>query len=162
MYAPLFRALTSGEANASPPGADMSPQRILKGLPSRAKGTSGDIIAHRDDDMFETLEEVRRERTTAVAATTSGDIIGHTSPLRSADLAWESKGRVGPDGSGNVLGYSHPAINPLRENPTAYSRYRTAGDIIGNMDDPDPSTRRELFTTQLRKFNAYATVEVER
>ena len=56
--------------------AQMRGQPITRALPSRAKGTSGDIIAHRDDNMFESLDPVRRERTTAVAATTSGDIIG--------------------------------------------------------------------------------------
>ena len=48
----------------------------LRITPSRAKGTNGDIIAHRDDDQFESVEASRSERTNAMAATTSGDIIG--------------------------------------------------------------------------------------
>jgi len=150
-YVPLFRALGLDLSTGSPP--PMRGQPITRALPSRAKGTSGDIIAHRDDNMFESLDPVRRERTTAVAATTSGDIIGHTSPMRSADLAWDVKGRIGQNAHGSVLAYSHPSINSVREDPAKFSAYKCAGDIIGNTDLPDPNTRRPEFVTRLRKYH---------
>jgi hypothetical protein len=148
-YGPLFRTLGLTESDF-PPQMQSQPRAVA----SRAKGTSGDIIAHRDDNMFESMDPIRRERITAVAATTSGDIIGHLSPIRSADLAWDVKGRVGTRGCGSVLAYAHPAINPVRENPEAYSAYKCAGDIIGNTDAPNPNTRRPEFVTRLRKYHA--------
>merc|ERR1712166_1318709 len=57
-YVPLFRALGLDLSTGSPP--PMRGQPITRALPSRAKGTSGDIIAHRDDNMFESLDPVRR------------------------------------------------------------------------------------------------------
>jgi len=150
MCTPLFRAL--GLELGSPEAkGEHQPLRIT---PSRAKGTNGDIIAHRDDDQFESVEASRSERTNAMAATTSGDIIGHTSPLRSADVAWTCKGRVMPDGSGSVLAYSHPDINTVHEHPQRYSRYRNAGDIIANADREtiDPTVSRPMFPTRTRKF----------
>eukprot|EP00656_Telonema_subtile_P024782 TRINITY_DN26949_c0_g1_i1.p1 TRINITY_DN26949_c0_g1~~TRINITY_DN26949_c0_g1_i1.p1 ORF type:complete len:277 (+),score=45.14 TRINITY_DN26949_c0_g1_i1:19-849(+) len=152
VYGSVFRALGHEGCGRGCAVADEHP--VFRQLQSRAKGTSGDIIAHRDNDDFE-ASEVQRPGSYAMAATTSGDIIGHTSPTRSAEVDWSSKGRIMPDGSGSVLEYSHPSITTVHEHTARYSGYRNAGDIIGQTDDAyaDPAATRKMFTTQLRKFN---------
>jgi len=103
---------------------------------ARAAGTSGDIIAHRDESEYEssaaTPVMIRGVGTTAQSS--SGDIIGHTSPIRSADLAWDMKGRVVDGKVGTLLEYPNTGYNCVHETPKRYSAYRNAGDIIANTD----------------------------
>jgi hypothetical protein len=129
-YQRMMRSLGFTELTGDLP-APLAPMQSS----ARAAGTSGDIIAHRDDTDFE-CTPVRGGSTAvrAVAATTSGDIIGHTSPIRSADLAWDMKGRIFDNKTGTVLEYTNTDACSLGAAPGKYSSYRNSGDIIANRD----------------------------
>jgi len=147
-YQGMMRAL--GFVDIIGPSSVLSKQG---GSNARAAGTSGDIIAHRDDTEFETTApipagRVSRSRGAAtVAATTSGDIIGHTSPIRSADLAWDMKGRVFSNKDGTVLDYANANYNCVHDAPGKFNSYRNNGDIIANTDYRMEG-QRKLFDTK--------------
>ena len=86
-------------------------------------------------------------RVKPVAATCSGDIIGHSSPIRSADLDWSLKGRVIDKRTGTVLDYTNPDGNPLHDNPGQFGAYRNSGDIIANSDFRY-ETERNMFQSK--------------
>ena len=116
-----------------------------------AAGCSGDIIAHRDEEGFDFATIDLREadqpaRSRPLAATTSGDIIGHSSPIRSADLDWSLKGRVIDKKTGTVLEYSNPEGNPIHDQPAKYGAYRNSGDIIANTDFRHETERKMFYS----------------
>lgn len=146
---PLLSVLTVLQLGELPPEA---PPMMCT---ARAAGTSGDIIAHRDDDDFEMAPTMSAPPVAAsvkvgsnVAASTSGDIIGHSTPIRSADLAWSMKGRVNPGGkTGSVLNYANADFNAVHDMPARYSPYRNGGDIIANQDFRHDAERK-MFQTR--------------
>jgi len=119
---------------------------------ARAAQSSGDIIAHRDEEVYDQptidIQKTQKvQRAKPVAATCSGDIIGHSSPIRSADLDWSLKGRVIDKRTGTVLDYANPDGNMLLENPGQFGAYRNSGDIIANSDFRY-ETERNMFQSK--------------